>query len=159
MGAEGGIGTPTARTFRVSTGASSGTAIFHLEGDLAAAKPGELRRELSPAVGQKAVLIDMTGVVFADQVSVGVIMGVIRNVQEQGGRVVIAGADPRRGIARALRIAGTDHPVGVTDSASLALEWLATAASPEFGPGAAAEMGPEAAHRLIAAASDKGVTN
>jgi len=90
-----------------------------------------------------AVLLDMTGVAFLGQVGLGVIMGVVRRVREQGGRVASAGADSRRGVARALRTAGADRLIGTTDTPDRALEWLTSPVLPEFGPPDPSPTGPD----------------
>lgn len=119
---------------RVSTGTCAGTAVLHLQGDLVAATAAGLRRGLAGAVGETAVLLDMTGVAFLDPVGLGVIMGIVRRVREEGGRIAVAGADPRRGITRALQAAGADHLVQTTDSPDSALEWLASPVPSELEP-------------------------
>lgn len=110
--------------YRETEGDCSGAAVFHLQGELAAATAAELRRGLGGAMGETAVLLDLSGVTFVDQVGLGVIMGVIRRIRELGGRVAISSAEPRRGIARALRLAGADRLVWLADSPAGAMDWL-----------------------------------
>lgn len=98
--------------------------VFHLRGELNAASAGGLRRDLSRAVGQRAVLLDMTEVEFVDAVGLGVILGTIRGIHEQGGVVAIVGAEPQRGFPGALRSAGIHDLVPLKDSMAVALAWL-----------------------------------
>ena len=134
MSSDAVVGVRTAPACRVSAGTYSGTAVFHLQGDLVAATAAELRRELAGAVGETAVLLDMTGVAFLDPVGLSVIMAVVLRVREQGGRIAIAGADPRRGVGRALRTAGADRLVRTADSPNTALEWLTSPVLSELNP-------------------------
>lgn len=152
MSSDAAVGVGTEPACRVNAGTYSGTAVFHLQGDLVAATAGELRRELAGAVGETAVLLDMTGVAFVDPVGLGVIMGVVRGVREQGGRVAIAGADTRRGVARALRTAEADCLVRTADSPDRALEWLTSPVPSELDPPAPSRRGPDGPGRLLAAA-------
>lgn len=63
--------------------------------------------------------------------ALGVVLGAIRRVDEHGGVVAVAGADPRRGVGRALRSFGVEHLFLLSDAPAQALEWLdAVAASP-----------------------------
>lgn len=109
---------------RVTAGTFGETWVFHLQGELDARTAAGLRIELGEAVGKASVLLDLTGVVFLNAVGMGVLLGAIRRIQEHGGLVAIAGAEPRRGIDGALRGAGVDRLVFVADTPSGALEWL-----------------------------------
>ena len=149
MSTDAAVNLRTAPACRVSAGTHAGTTVLHLQGDLVAATAGGLRRELAQAVGETAVLLDMTGVAFVDAVGLGVIMGVVRRIREQGGRVAIAGADPRRGVGRALETAGADRLVRTTDSPSRALEWLTSPVSPEFDPPGPSRPGTGGPDRLL----------
>ncbi|HUZ43365.1 MAG TPA: STAS domain-containing protein [Acidimicrobiales bacterium] len=109
---------------RVTSSSFSDAAVFHLQGDLDRGTAAGLRVELRAAVGEAMVLLDLTGVVFIDSIGVGVLLGAIRSIHERGGVVAIGGADSRRGIAGALRSAGVERLVFLSESPAGAMEWL-----------------------------------
>lgn len=111
--------------------ALAAAAMPDLQGDLLAATGSERRRELAQAVGKTAVLLDRTGAAFVDPAGLGVSVGV-RRVRERGGRVAIAGADPRRGVARALQAAGVDRLVRIADSFDRAPRVVTSLVRPEL---------------------------
>jgi len=98
--------------------------VFHLRGDLTAASAAALRRDLGPAAGRRAVLLDLTEVEFIDPIGLGVILGTIHSIHQQGGAVAIAGARPQRGLPTALRAAGINGLVSLTESVDAAVAWL-----------------------------------
>jgi len=108
----------------VDTSTFSGTAVFHLQGKLDRASAAGLRVKLNASVGESMVLFDLTGVVSIDSVGVGVLLGAIRGIHEGGGVVAIGGADSRGGIAAALRTAGVERLVFLSDSLAGARQWL-----------------------------------
>jgi len=108
----------------VATSTFSGTAVFHLQGELDSASAEGLRVELNASVGESMVLFDLTGVVSIDSVGIGVLLGAIRGIHEGGGVVAIGGADSRGGITAALRTAGVDRLVFLSDSPAGAMQWL-----------------------------------
>jgi anti-anti-sigma factor len=103
--------------------------VFSLRGDLNSATAGRLRRDLSPAAGQRAVLLDLTEVAFIDAVGLGVILATIRAIHQEGGVVAIAGAEPQRGFPGALRAAGIHDLVPLTSSVAAGVAWLNEAVS------------------------------
>ena len=102
----------------------SPVVVFNLQGQLDASRAAALRMELSGAVGHPRVLLDLTEVDFIDSVGLGVLLGAIRRFHEGGGRVAIAAADPRRGIARSLRSLGVDRLVLLTATGADGLRGL-----------------------------------
>jgi anti-anti-sigma factor len=99
-------------------------AVYHLQGDLNAAGAAALRRDLGSAVGRRAVLLDLTAVEFIDPIGLGIILGTIHSIHQQGGAVAIAGAKPQRGLPTALRAAGIQGLVPLTESVDSALAKL-----------------------------------
>jgi anti-anti-sigma factor len=114
---------------------SSGTAVFKLRGVLDSRSAADLRLNLRAAVGQSSVLFDLAGVVFIDSVGLGVLLGIIRAIHEQDGVVAIGGADVRRGIGVALRNAGIERLVFLSDSPAGALQRLTDPGAVQLSPG------------------------
>ena len=136
MRPDDGVGAKVGSGCRVTTETCSGTAVFHLEGDVVAGTIVQIRPALAGAVGEPKVMLDLTGVNFIDSVGLGTLLSVISGVHKQGGLVAIADADPRRGVARGLRVAGVDRLVFLADSSAGALVWLSDPTSiPEAAPG------------------------
>ena len=107
-----------------ATRVKSPVAVFDLQGELNGSRAAKLRAELSGAVGERAVLLDLTEVAFIDPVGLGVLLGAIRQIHDRGGMVAIVAADPRRGIARGLQTSGVDGLVVLADSRAEALRRL-----------------------------------
>ena len=106
---------------RVSAARYSGTAVFHIQGELDAVTAPAWRAELADAAGEATVLLDLAGVGLIDSVGLGTLLGIIRRIHEHGGRVAVVAA-PAAAIA--LRSAGADRLVFLTDSPVAGLGWL-----------------------------------
>ena len=106
---------------RFSVTRYSGAAVFHVLGELDTATASELRAELAGAAGEAAVLLDLTGVRLIDSVGLGTLLGAIRAVHEQGGRVAAVGGPEA---TMALRAAGVDRILFLADSPGAGLRWL-----------------------------------
>ena len=108
-------------TARVTVDRCSGTAVYHLQGELDATTAAVLRADLAEAAEEATVLLDLTGVGAVDSVGLGTLLGAIRNIHEHGGRVAAVG---RPEATRALGAAGVDRIVFLAESPVAGLGWL-----------------------------------
>jgi len=85
LGAAATIEWPTRRTAVVTP---AGEIDLHLA--------GELRRELLGAVadGAETIVVDMASTTFIDSMTLGVLLGAARRLQQRGGELRIACVDP-----------------------------------------------------------------
>jgi len=116
--------TDSASTFSVAVDLQEGAAVFHVRGEVTGATAAGLRLELRGAIGQPAVLLDLSGVQFIDSLGFGSLIWVLRKIHEHGGVVAISGADARRGVAAAMTGSGLDRLVFLTSTATEGLAWL-----------------------------------
>ncbi|MHB1854848.1 MAG: STAS domain-containing protein [Acidimicrobiales bacterium] len=108
-------------TWRISVGDYMGTAVFHLQGDLDSTV-GVLQAEMTRTVKDGSILLDLTGVDRVGASGLRELLGVIRNIHAEGGRVAIASARPK--VIQELRAAGFDRLVYLAESPLEGMGWL-----------------------------------
>ncbi|HUZ43361.1 MAG TPA: STAS domain-containing protein [Acidimicrobiales bacterium] len=108
-------------TWRLSAGDYMGTAVYHLQGDLDSTV-GALQAELTSSANDGSVLLDLTGVDSVDSSGLTELLGVIRSIHDQGGRIAIASVRP--GVTQDLRTAGFDRLVYLAESPLEGMGWL-----------------------------------
>ncbi|MHB1445695.1 MAG: STAS domain-containing protein [Acidimicrobiales bacterium] len=115
----------------MSTGDYMGTAVYHLQGDLDSTI-GDLRAELTRTVDAGSVLLDLTGVDSLDSSALSELLGVIRAIHDEGGRIAIASVRPK--VMQDLRTAGFDRLVHLADSPLEGVGWLSQESEGGAGP-------------------------
>ena len=95
---------------RVDT--EGGTRICRLSGELDSFTAAALREVLAGLASVRAVVLDLSGVVFIDSSGLGALVGGVRRARELGGAVALA--SPTRAVDRVLRVAGLDRIVAIT---------------------------------------------
>lgn len=80
--------------------------VVRLEGDIDISTEGDVRRALESAVnrGCTNVVLDLSGVDYADSSALGIIVWMNRVLEPKGGRLVLAGAT--KNVARVLELSG-----------------------------------------------------
>lgn len=113
---------PEEVAFRVGTEwLSETTAVVTPVGDMDLYSAGDLRRELLGAVGDGAetIVVDMETTTFIDSMTLGVMLGAVRRLQQRGGELRIACADPN--IKRIFEITLLDRVFAIYPSRDAAL--------------------------------------
>ncbi|HZO49402.1 MAG TPA: STAS domain-containing protein [Gaiellaceae bacterium] len=126
---EGSVSSPEQAAFRVDTAwPDAKTAIVTPVGEMDLYSASDLRRELLGAVGDGAdtVVVDMETTTFIDSMTLGVMLGAVRRLQQRGGELRIACADPN--IRRIFEITLLDRVFALYPSLDAALG--RTASSP-----------------------------
>jgi anti-sigma B factor antagonist len=98
-------------TFRHSD--EGGQPVVHVVGEIDVANAGLFRRELDAALarGSGTITIDFSGVGFIDSSGIGVLVGVLKAAQAQGGGVTIL--DPTASSRRLFEITGLTEEFGL----------------------------------------------
>jgi len=94
-------------------------AVCHLSGSLDGECVEHLRATMAACVAFPELHLDLSGVVFIDSGGVGVVVGGVRRIREQGGSVVAWG--PRSNIRRLLAAVGFDRVVPICDGSPASL--------------------------------------
>jgi anti-anti-sigma factor len=97
-------------------------AVFRLTGELDVTTSAAVSVSLAAAVGQMAVLFDLSEVSLIDAVGVNVLRAAIHGVYEQGGWVAIA--RPWRKAQQVMELVGIPGLVFLAGSAAGAMSWL-----------------------------------
>jgi anti-sigma B factor antagonist len=114
-------------TFHVeSTWLKPQTAVVTPVGEMDLYSASELRRELLGVVGDGAtiVVVDLETTTFIDSMTLGVLLGAVRRLQQRGGELRIACADPN--IKRIFEITLLDRVFAIFPSREAALGASAT---------------------------------
>ena len=109
-------------TCRVTTKAELGISAFALPGECDASTAGDLRNMLASAVGDAAVLLDLTGVDVLDFDGVDVLRDVIGRVHQHGGQVAVS--RPWHLSARASALVGTEGLTFLSLLPATGIVWL-----------------------------------
>lgn len=91
---------------RIERPGGSPACVVHVEDDMDASVVPEIRSLVDAAValGCSCVVLDLSGVTYADSSALGLIVWLDRRLQPLGGKLVLAGAD--RNINRVLELSG-----------------------------------------------------
>jgi anti-sigma B factor antagonist len=93
--------------------------IVELRGDVDIGGSQELRELLSDALGEGAVVVDLSGVRFLDSAGIGLLVAAHRRADEQGTPFLLAA--PSDGAERVLSLTRTDRLLIVHPSVEAAL--------------------------------------
>jgi anti-sigma B factor antagonist len=104
-------------------------ALFVLTGEADLHRAPELREEMSAVIdaGVHDLVVDLSDVTFIDSMTLGVLLGAMKRVKPQGGRLCVVAQDEN--IRRVFEITLLDRVFAVYDDRSQALEGLTAAAS------------------------------
>jgi anti-sigma B factor antagonist len=97
------------------------TAVIRPRGELDVLSASDLRRELFAVIkdGASAVIVDLETTTFIDSMTIGVLLGAVRRLQQRGGELRIACADPN--IRRIFEITLLDRVFAIYPSCEAAL--------------------------------------
>lgn len=101
---------------------ADGYAICRPAGELDAYTVGQFRESLSSLSDTSRLLIDLSDVPFMDSAGLGALIGGIRRIREQDGRVAVACSRPS--LIRLLHTTGFDRIVPVAETVDDAREAL-----------------------------------
>ena len=98
--------------------------VLKFDGDIHFANANEVREVLFDALrnGAKDIIVDLSRVEFLDSCAIGVLIKVLKNVQNNGGRLILAGVN--RHILKILDITHLSNVLEVRDSVQAALKEL-----------------------------------
>ena len=96
-------------------------AVLQPQGELDLASASDLRHELFGVIdeGAKTIVVDLETTTFIDSMTIGVLLGAVRRLQEHGGELRIACADPN--ITRIFEITLLDRVFAIYPSCKTAL--------------------------------------
>jgi anti-sigma B factor antagonist len=100
-----------------------GAIVCRLERELVAASAAQTRDTMTSLLGEDWVVLDLSQTWFVDSAGLGALIGGVRRIREQGGRVVVSSCRP--GVERLLRVVGFDRVVPMVhdlDEARAALD-------------------------------------
>jgi anti-anti-sigma factor len=123
-------------TCRIVSESHVGATVFRLQGEIDTTTAHEVRTFLAAAIGETAVILDLTEVTSVDMAGVAALRDVMECIYDQGGRTGIA--RPWRARHSALGLVGTLGFVILAVSQSGALTWFAdpnNSAEPAFDRG------------------------
>jgi anti-anti-sigma factor len=91
---------------RIERPGGSSACVVHVDGDMDMSVVPDIRSSVDAAVssGCSCVVLDLSGVTYADSTALGLIVWLDRRLQPLGGRLVLAGAD--RNVNRVLELSG-----------------------------------------------------
>lgn len=97
------------------------TAVVRPQGELDLDSASDLQRALSDVIehGATDVLVDLEHTTFIDSMTIGVLLGAVRRLQQRGGELRIACADPN--ITRIFEITLLDRVFAIYPSREAAL--------------------------------------
>ena len=106
------------------------TVVLRPEGELDLASASDLRHELFTVIegGADTVVVDLETTTFIDSMTIGVLLGAVRRLQQRGGELRIACADPN--IRRIFEITLLDRVFAIHPSCEAALGRSAGDTSP-----------------------------
>ena len=106
------------------------TAVLRPEGELDLASASDLRHELFTVIagGADTIVVDLETTTFIDSMTIGVLLGAVRRLQQRGGELRIACADPN--IRRIFEITLLDRVFAIHPSCEAALGRSAGDTSP-----------------------------
>jgi anti-sigma B factor antagonist len=116
LGGEFDLGFAVTTTWPTTT-----VAVLQPQGELDLASASDLRHELFGAIeeGAKTIVVDLETTTFIDSMTIGVLLGAVRRLQERGGELRIACADPN--IRRIFEITLLDRVFAIYPSCEAAL--------------------------------------
>ena len=97
------------------------TAVIRLRGELDLVSASDLRHELFGMIdgGANVVVVDLETTTFIDSMTIGILLGAVRQLQQRGGELRIACADPN--IKRIFEITLLDRVFALYPSRETAL--------------------------------------
>ena len=100
---------------------SPDVAVLQPRGELDLASASDLRHELFGVIeeGAKTIVVDLETTTFIDSMTIGVLLGAVRRLQERGGELRIACADTN--ITRIFEITLLDRVFAIYPSCEAAL--------------------------------------
>lgn len=107
--------------FSVSTSASDGSTVVQARGDIDVHSAPELRAELLEQIarGHRHLVIDLSAVTFLDSSALGVLVGAMKRVRDDGGWVRLVCPDQR--LLKIFRITGLTRVFSIYDTTEAAL--------------------------------------
>ena len=98
--------------------------VLRFDGDIHFANANDVREILFDALrnGARDLVIDLSRVEFLDSCAIGVMIKVLKTVQDRGGRLILAGVN--RHILKILDITHLNNVLEIRDSVNVALEEL-----------------------------------
>jgi anti-sigma B factor antagonist len=107
-----------------------GTHVISLAGEVDLYTAPELKQELLNAIGSgtKEVVVDFTDTTFIDSTTLGVLVGGVKRLRPNGGRLSIVCSDPN--ITKIFEITGLDRVFPIYPTRAEALEQLDSTESP-----------------------------
>ncbi|MDO8915605.1 MAG: anti-sigma factor antagonist [Coriobacteriia bacterium] len=131
---------------RIERPGSSAACVVHIDGDMDMSVVPAIRSAVDAAVdlGCTCVVLDLSGVTYADSSALGLIVWMDRRLQPLDGRLVLAGAD--RNVNRVLELSGL---VGLAPSVVMASDTEQALGTLELVP---ERSGPSWEERLVVAA-------
>jgi anti-sigma B factor antagonist len=104
---------PGAIEFAVSVTALDGATVVHVNGDLDCYSAPQLRTVLVElADGPRRVIVDVAGSTFIDSTGLGVLVGGLKRLREQGGHMVLRSPTPMT--ARLFEVTGVSKLFEIT---------------------------------------------
>ena len=91
-----------------------GNTICRPIGEIDAYTVADFREALSELVEEKTLIIELSGVPFMDSAGLGALIGGIRRVRENGGKIAVACSHPS--LVRLLHTTGFDRIVPVAET-------------------------------------------
>jgi len=107
-----------------------GTHVISLAGEVDLYTAPELKQELLNAIGNgaKEVIVDFTDTTFIDSTTLGVLVGGVKRLRPNGGRLSIVCSDPN--ITKIFEITGLDRVFPIYPTRAEALDQLDSTESP-----------------------------
>ena len=107
-----------------------GTHVISLAGEVDLYTAPELKQELLNAIGSGAneVIVDFTDTTFIDSTTLGVLVGGVKRLRPNGGRLSIVCSDPN--ITKIFEITGLDRVFPIYPTRAEALDQLDSTESP-----------------------------
>jgi anti-sigma B factor antagonist len=107
-----------------------GTHVISLAGEVDLYTAPELKQELLNAIGAgaKEVVVDFSETTFIDSTTLGVLVGGVKRLRPNGGRLSIVCSDPN--ITKIFEITGLDRVFPIYPSRAEALDQLDSTESP-----------------------------
>jgi anti-sigma B factor antagonist len=98
----------------VSRSTPDSPIVCRIWGELDATRAGQLREVMRELAHYKQVVVDLGDVRFMDSAALGALIGGLRRIREQRGKVAIGAVRPN--VARLLRTVGLDRLVPVEET-------------------------------------------
>jgi anti-anti-sigma factor len=120
---DAGAPVPPSSTCRVVAESQVGTAVFRLQGEIDSITARDVRTLLDGAIGEAAVVLDLSEVSVIDTAGMMALREVIQCIAAQGGQIAVI--CPWRTAKSVRGLVGTHGFVYLAKSTSGALGWLA----------------------------------